>query len=571
MTNSSAEEWDQVVDLLIVGSGAGAMTAGLVAHDRGGRVLLIEKSDRYGGSSAMSGGGLWVPRNHLMKAAGVEDSSEDGLAYLKEITDGVVPEEKLRTYVDVAHQVVEYLCSETRVELVSLPEYADYYPRAAGSRPGGRALDPENFSAKLLGDDYLKMRDQNPQMLIMGRIFMTIFEARTLLTRGPGWMGLTMKLMARYAADIAWRLRSKRDRNLAMGNALIGMLRRSLMDRDIPLWLETPARELIVEDGRVVGVLADRHGRMIRIRAEKGVVLAAGGFEGSQAMREKYLPNPTAVEWSCANKNNTGDAIEMASGVGAALELMDEGWWGPTTVVPGEPDARMLVIEKSLPGGVMVNKNGQRFVNEAAPYIDVVNAMYANDSAQTPCVPAYLVFDATYRRNYPVGPMFPGMQQPDSMLSSSLKQGWLKKAGSLSELAEQMGVDAAGLTATVEKMNEYALTGKDLDYGRGETVFDRYYGDENVKPNPCLAPIEKPPFYGLEAFPGELGTKGGIKTDVRARAVTESGETIPGLYAIGNCSASVMGRTYPGAGATLGPATTFGYIAARDAIDGKDE
>ena len=564
MQDTESGNWDEAVDLLIVGSGAGAMTAALVGYDAGASVLLIEKSDLYGGSSAMSGGGFWVPNNHLMAGVGIEDNPEDAWTYLSETTGGDVPEDRLRAYLEKAPEMVKYLSDHTRAEFVALPEYADYYQRVPGSRPGGRSLEPTNFDAGLLEDEFLKMREQNPQMLIMKRIFMTVYEARTMLTRTPGWIGITMRLMSRYWLDLPWRFKSRRDRNLAMGNALVGMLRRSLMDRDIPLWLNTPAQELIVEDDRVVGVAAEREGRPIRIRADKGVVLAAGGFEGSQTMREQYLPNPTRTEWSCANKNNTGDAINMGQKLGAAIDLMNDAWWGPTTVVPGEEHARMLVIEKSLPGSILVNKAGERFVNEAAPYIDVVNSMQAQDSPEKPCVPAYLVFDASFRQKYPCGPILQASQQPDRFLRGALAS-YFKKADTLDALAAQLGVDAKGLAASVQKINDYARTGEDLDFHRGETVFDRYYGDEKVTPNPCLAPIEKPPFYGLEAYPGELGTKGGLRTDANARVLKESGEAIPGLYAIGNCSASVMGHSYPGAGSTLGPATTFGYIAAHHA------
>lgn len=560
----STASWDHTVDFVIVGSGAGAMAAALAAYDRGGAPLLIEKSDRYGGNSAMSGGGLWVPNNHLMQAAGIKDTPEDAWSYLKGTVGDTVSEDRLRTYLEHAPQMVKYLTEHSQVRLAALPEYADYYPHVAGSRPGGRSLDPEKFNAALLGDEFLNMREQNPQMLIMNRIFMTIFEARTLLTRAPGWIKLTMQLMGGYWLDLPWRFKSRRDRSLAMGNALIGMLRRSLMDRGIPLWLNTPARELAVEDGRVVGIVAQKDGQPVRIRANKGVLLAAGGFEGSQAMRDKYLPHPTRAEWSCGNHANTGDAINLGLTVGAAVDLMEDAWWGPTTVVPGEPHARMLVIEKSLPGSILVNQRGERFVNEAAPYIDVVNAMYRSN-ASAPCVPAYMLFDATYRKKYPCGPVLQASQQPDWALPKALRS-YFKKADTLPGLAAQLGVDTAGLTATVTKFNQYARSGTDLDFHRGETVFDRYYGDEKVKPNACLAPIETPPFYGLETYPGELGTKGGLKTDARARVLTPAGDAIPGLYAIGNCSASVMGHSYPGAGATIGPAMTFGYLAARDAI-----
>jgi len=567
MTNANEQAWDKEVDVLVVGSGAGAMVSALTAHDRGGEVLLIEKSPQYGGSSAMSGGGLWIPNNPLMEGVGIEDSPAAAMEYLRATTGGCVPEARLQAYVDNGPLMIRYLCDKTRIELVAMPEYPDYYPAAPGHRPGGRAMEPKNFDARLLGDEFLRMRECAVQALIAGRIMMTVVEARTMLCRTPGWIGTTVRLFLQYAFDLPWRFKSRRDRNLAMGNALVGMLRRSLMDRDIPLWLETPARELVVEGGRVVGVVAERQGRRTRIRARRGVVMAAGGFESSQEMRERYLPHPTRAEWTCANPFNTGDGINLGLSVGAATDLMDDAWWGPTTVVPGEDRARMLVIEKSLPGSILVNKRGKRFVNEALPYVDVVNAMYANDTPEAPSVPCYLIFDADFRRKYPCGPFLPGGQQPDWALSGLLKREYLKKANSLKELAALFDIDAAGLEATVARMNEFAVTGKDVDFQRGETIFDRYYGDTNVTPNPCLAPIAKPPFYCFVAFAGELGTKGGIAADEHARALTPAGEPIPGLYAIGNCSASAMGRTYPGPGSTLGPATTFGYIAANHAME----
>jgi 3-oxosteroid 1-dehydrogenase len=563
----STNDWDHAVDLLVVGSGAGAMVCALKAHDCGGDVLLIEKGSQYGGSSAMSGGGLWVPNNHLMSDVAVDDTPEAALAYLRETVGGCVSEARLRAYLEAAPKMAKYLCDHTQVDLVAMPEYPDYYPAASGYCSGGRSLEAKNFDARRLGDEFLLMREGAIQSLIMARIFMTIVEARTLFCRTKGWIGLTLKLFARYLLDLPWRFRSKRDRNLAMGNALVGGLRCSLLDRNIPLWLNTPARELLVEEGRVIGVAAEKDGRTIRIRARKGVVLAAGGFESSQAMREKYLPNPTRAEWTCANPHNTGDAINMALELGAATDLMDDAWWGPTTVVPGEECARMLVIEKSLPGSILVNRRGERFVNEAMPYVDVVNTIYENNTPEAPTVPCYLIYDANFRRKYPCGPFLPGGQQPDWALPRRLKRDYLKKADTLEGLAKLLGIDADGLKMSVSKLNDYARTGEDTDFRRGDTVFDRYYGDEQVEPNPCLAPIETPPFYGVEAFPGDLGTKGGLLTDASARVLTEAGESIPGLYAIGNCSASVMGRTYPGPGSTLGPATSFGFIAARDVME----
>lgn len=561
----SSERWDHSVDWLVVGSGAGAMTSAIVAHDLGATTLLLEKAPVYGGSSAMSGGGLWIPNNHLMDGVGISDCYDDALAYLNAVTGGVVPQARLRAYLDHAPQMVKYLCEKTRVELVSLPEYPDYYPNAPGSRPGGRALEPKSFDARQLGDEFLRMRELAVQELIMGRVAMTVAEARILFCKSPGWVSLMMRLMAGYWLDLPWRFRSRRDRNLGMGNALVGMLRASLIDRGIPLWLTAPARELIVEDGRVAGLVAEREGRTLRIRAEKGVVLAAGGFDASQVMREKYLPNPTRAEWSAANPTSTGDAIEMGLAIGAGIGLMDDAWWSPTTLVPGEARARLLVIEKSLPGTIMVDKKGRRFVNEALPYNDVVNAMYAKNAPDAPTVPCWLVFDATCRAKYPLGPFLPGAQQPDWTLPARIRRDYLKKARTLDALAALVGIDPEGLRATIARFNEFARTGKDLDFQRGETAIETYYGDANVKPNACLAPIEKAPFYAMETFAGDFGTKGGLLADEKARVLRESGEVIAGLYAIGNCSAAAMGRTYPGPGSTLGPAATFGYIAARHA------
>ncbi len=557
--------WDHSVDLLVVGSGAGAMTAGICAHDHGLSALLIEKTDMYGGSSAMSGGSLWVPNHHLMAGSGVSDSRDEALTYLQHITRGEVAADKLETYVDKAPEMLRYMTEKTALELICMPKYADYYPESPGGKPGARSCEADHFDAKLLEDEFERLRPPAPQELVMNRMSMTATEARTILTGAPGWIGMTIKMMLRYWLDVGWRMRTTRDRTLSLGNALIAMLRRSMLDRDIPLWLNTAAHELIVDGGAVVGVVAERDGKPLRIRGERGVILAAGGFESSSAMRKKYLPNPTEADWTVANPGNTGEVINMGIDLGAAVDLMDDAWWGPTTVVPGEDRARMLVVEKGLPGSVFVNQRGERFMNEAMPYNDICKAMYANHSEESPSVPCYMVFDATYRKKYPCGPMLPGAQQPDFALPKFLTQsGYLKKANTLRELATMLGVDANNLEATVAKMNDYAKSGVDPDFHRGESVFDQYYGDANVTPNNCLAAIETPPYYGIVVYAGDLGTKGGLRTDASARVLKESGEAIPGLYAIGNCSASVMGRTYPGAGGTIAPAMTFGYVVARD-------
>lgn len=376
-------------------------------------------------------------------------------------------------------------------------------------------------------------------------------------------------MMLRYKLDFMWRKKTgeNRDRRAALGSALVASLRASLMDRKVPVWLNTNLIELIEEENSVKGIVVERNGERLRIQAHKGVVLAAGGFEQNPELREKHLPKPNKVQWSTTPEGaNTGAALEAGQKLGAATALLDWAWWTPSFLVPGETKARGVFAERAFPGAIVVNGLGQRFVNEASPYLEFVTAMYAdNEKTAGKTVPSWVIFDAKYRFNYAMGPLMPGQIMPDSRLRKEWRNTLYYKAETLDELAEQIGVDAAGLQETVKKINRYAETGVDEDFGRGGNVFDRYYGDSNVTPNPCLASIEKGPFYAMPIQAGDIGTKGGLLTNEHAQVVKPDGQVIPGLYAIGNTSASVMGTTYPGAGGTLGPAMTFGYVAALDA------
>ncbi|WP_340521001.1 FAD-binding protein, partial [Cupriavidus necator] len=386
-------------------------------------------------------------------------------------------------------------------------------------------------------------------------------EAHALLCRAPGWLGLAVRQFARYWLDLGWRRKTRRDRRLTLGNSLVGGLRRAMMDRAIPLWLDTALQDLIVEDGTVRGVRAVQDGRVVEIRALRGVILAAGGFERNQAMREQYLPQPTQAAWSATPPNNTGDGIRAAQAAGAGVALMSHVWGAPTVHVQGEEKQRALFIERAMPGCLVVNGQGRRFVNEAAPYSEFVPAMYRDHEKTGSSVPAWMVFDATFRHKYPCGPILPGSVMPDRSIPASLS-GILVRADSLAQLAQQIGVDADGLADSVARMNRYAATGVDEEFGKGDNLFDTYYSDPAVQPNPCLAPIGKAPFYAVRIDAGDIGTKGGLVTDASARVLRDDGSAIAGLFAIGNTSASVMGTSYPGAGSTLGPAMTFGFIAA---------
>ncbi|MCY1388959.1 3-oxosteroid 1-dehydrogenase [compost metagenome] len=551
-------------DVIVVGSGAGAMTSALFAAEQGLSVLIVEKSDKYGGTSAISGGGIWIPNNHYFADKGGKDSFELALQYLKAATGEHGDETRLRAYLKHAPKMIHALEKGSRVRYAVAEKYPDYYPHLPGSLPGGRTLDPELFDTSLLGDELHNLRKPSPSTLLMGRIAWTARHAHKAMSREFGWRFLILGLMLRYKFDFKWRRKSRRDRRAALGSSLVASLRRSLMDRNIPLWLNTDFRELVTEDGRVSGVRVTRDGQELVIHARRGVVFGSGGFEQNQALREKYLPQPTRSDWSATPPgNNTGAALEAGTALGAATALMDWAWWAPTIAVPGEEKPRGVFAERAFPGAIVVNSLGRRFVNEAAPYLEFVDAMYRdNQSSGGKSIPAWVIFDGHFRFNYAMGPLMPAQVVPDSRLRKEWLNTLYWKAESLEGLAAQIGVDAAGLQRTVNDVNEYARTGTDTEFGRGDNIFDRYYGDTNVKPNPCLAPLKKGPYYAMRLDAGDIGTKGGLLTNEHAQVVSQDGEPIPGLYAIGNCSASVMGTSYPGAGGTLGPAMTFGYIAA---------
>ncbi|WP_285275887.1 FAD-binding protein [Halopseudomonas bauzanensis] len=559
-------DFSAVYDLVVVGSGAGAMTAAVTAADQGLSVLMVEKAAQYGGTSALSGGGIWIPNNHYFKAIGGNDSAELSWTYLKAAVGDRVDEKRLRTYLEKSPEMIVWLEQNTRVRYAVADKYPDYYQHLPGALPGGRSLDPELFDLAQLGDELPALREAAPGNLLMGRIAWTARHAHKAMSKSRGWRLMILWLMLRYKLDFSWRKKtnSKRDRRTALGNSLVASLRASMMDRNIALWLNTDFRELIEQDGRISGVVVERNGQLQRIQANKGVILGAGGFEQNQMLRDKYLPQPTQVAWSATPAGaNTGAALEAGQAVGAATDLMDWGWWAPSLLVPGEDRARGVFAERAFPGAIVVNSQGKRFVNEAIAYLEFVDAMYRDHAATGgKSIPSWVIFDSKFRFNYAMGPLMPAQIMPDSRLRKNWLNNVYYKADSLDELAGQIGVDAAGLKATVQRVNGFARSGKDEDFDRGGNVFDRYYGDSNITPNPCLAPLEKGPFYAMPMYAGDIGTKGGLLTNEQAQVLRESGEPIAGLYAIGNTSSSVMGTTYPGAGGTLGPAMTFGYVAA---------
>lgn len=550
--------WDEDFDVVVVGSGAGGLVSGIVAASAGLRTLVIEKDPLFGGTSATSGGGTWIIASDYAAEQGQSDSEEEGYEYIKALA-GNVSDDRIRAFVREGRVMMRWLRAHSRVHFRAIG-YTDYHADLPGGKMGYRTHEPLPFHSRDLGAPFEHMRMSHPSTQLFGRIPWTMIESAPMITRGPGWKRAFAKVVSRYVFDIKGRLKSKRSRFLAFGNALLARCRLSLEDAGGQLWCNTPLSDLIEEGGRIVGVEAQRDGRSIRIRARHGVVLAAGGFERNRALRMRYLNKSPDPDWSAAAPSNTGDALEAALRVGAATSHMDSVWWSPSVTVPGEDRARPLHFERALPGTIIVNQAGQRYLNEAASYHIVGREMVENDRPGAGTVPSFILFDAEYRGKYPMGPVMP--VGGDALLSKPVRQ-MLHKASSWRELAGKIGVSPDNLEQTIARFNANAARGEDPDFHRGRDAYDRYYGDPRRKPNPNLKPLDKAPYYAMTIYPGDIGTNGGIETDAEARVVDKDGRPIAGLYAIGNVSASVMGYSYPGAGATIGPAMTFGFVAAR--------
>ena len=548
MTTDQAE-----FEVAVVGSGAAGMTAALAAAHRGLRVVVIEKTGRFGGSTARSGGGLWVPGNEVLRRAGVADSPEQARTYLAHVAGDCVPAARQQALLEHGPAMVSFVRANTPVDFAWVRDYADYYPEAPGGLAKGRSIEPVPMDGRMLGAELAHLNP--PYLPAPGGVTITQGDYRwlSLGPRHPRAILATVKVAGRMA-----RTRLLGQRVLSLGQALAAGLRAGLLARQVPVWLDTPMTGLHTEDGRVTGVAVLRDGQPAVIRASRGVVLAAGGFERNAPMRQRYQRPPIGAEWTTGSPGNTGDAITAGEAVGAALDLMDDAWWGPSIPMPSGP--YFCLAERSLPGCILVNGAARRFVNESAPYVDAVHAMYDGHTDAVPHIPSWLIFDQRYRNSYVFAGLPPGKPLPRRWYAA----GTVHRASTIAELAGGPGLDPAALVATVARFGEFARSGRDEDFHRGDSAYDRYYSDPRRRPNPCLAPLAEPPFYAVKIVPGDLGTKGGLRTDARARVLRPDGTPIAGLYAAGNASAAVMGHSYAGAGATIGPAMTFGYIAALD-------
>ncbi|MEU9877874.1 3-oxosteroid 1-dehydrogenase [Streptomyces phaeochromogenes] len=539
-------------DVVVIGSGAAGMTAALTAAKQGLSCVVVEKAPTFGGSAARSGAGIWIPNNPVILAAGVPDTPAKAATYLAAVVGPDVSAERRQAFLGQGPAMISFVLANSPLRFRWMEGYSDYYPELPGGLPGGRSIEPAQLDGNILGAELARL---NPP-------YLTVPSGMVVFSADYKWLALSAVSVKGAAVATECLARGTRaallgQKPLTMGQSLAAGLRAGLLAAQVPLWLNTPLTDLYTENGTTAGAVVTKNGTSGLVRARHGVIVGSGGFEHNAAMRAQYQQQPIGTEWTVGAKENTGDGIQAGRRAGAALDLMDDAWWGPAIPLPDEP--YFCLAERTLPGGLLVNAAGARFVNEAAPYSDVVHTMYERNETD-PDIPAWLIVDQNYRNRYLFRDIAPTFTFPDAWYTS----GAAHKAWTLDALAAGIGVPAAALRATVNRFNGLARNGTDTDFHRGDSAYDHYYTDPAILPNSCLAPLWLAPYYAFKIVPGDLGTKGGLRTDAQARVLRPDGSVIPGLYAAGNASAAVMGHSYAGAGSTIGPAMTFGYIAARD-------
>ena len=548
----------QTYDLVVIGSGAGSVCAALAAKRLGAKPLIIEKTPKFGGSTALSGGVIWLPNNPVMKRAGVQDSEEAGRLYLDACTAGAGIEStpaRRAAYLREGPHAISFL-EEHGMKFAHCEGWSDYHE---GQLPGavsrGRSMEAQPFDLRALGPWQDKFRRHEGAW----RVPITVPE----LT----YAGLNGRTAASKMTllRVGWRiLRNRLGRDIGgMGAALQGRLLKIALDEKIEIWLDASLKDLSVADAKVTGVVIERAGREQRVAVTRGVLLDAGGFSHNAEMRRRYQRPGTTTEWSAASPGDTGEVQQIAMNHGADVALMEESWWIPVSRPPGGDLLFNNPLDLSKPHTIMVDRSGRRFVNEATSYVAVGLAMYER-SKTVPANPSWAIIESRHRNRYRWGGQSPGEPPPEW-----IKSGYMRRAATLSDLAQQCGIEPATLIDSVDRFNRFARDGKDEDFGRGDSAYDRYYGDSTARPNAALGTIETGPFYAVQIHAGDTGTSGGLVTDEHARVLRVDGKPIVGLYATGNTSAPVMSRSYPGGGASIGAALVFGYIGARHACGSK--
>lgn len=548
---------DTLVDLIVVGSGTG-IAAALAAYECGLTVLIVEKSSYVGGSTARSGGALWLPASPILEEKRAGDTMQRAETYLRSVVAGSAPDYRSAGYLRNVTAAIDMLQRTTPIRLAWAKDYSDYHPEEPGGAAAGRTCECRPLNSAILGEYRSRLRPG-------------VMEAKIPMpttTADYRWMNLMARVPRRGIPTIAKRLGQGVGglllgrRYVAGGQALAAGLFAGVVRAGIPIWTDTELQRLTIDGGRVTGAVVGHDGREVTITARRGVVLAAGGFDHSMAMRWKFQSESLGEHLSLGAETNTGDAIHAAQDLGAAIDLMDQAWWFPAVApLPGAAPSVMLA-ERSLPGSLIVDQNGTRFTNEATDYMSFGQYLLKRERSGSPVEAMWIVFDQKYRNSYVfAGELFPRMPIPHSWYEAGIAH----RSDDLAELAGKIDVSGSRFRATVTRFNEMSRAGYDADFGRGSSAYDRYYGDPTISPNPNLRALDRPPFYAVKTVLSDLGTCGGLRADDCARVLREDSSVIEGLYAIGNTAANAFGTTYPGAGATIAQGLVYGYIAARDA------
>lgn len=535
-------------DVIVVGSGAGGMTAAITAKKQGLSVLVLEKSQYYGGSTAMSGGGIWAPNCSTLKQAGLKDSIEEATEYMQSLTNGSVNDVRIKQYINAIPALFDMLEDTSNTMKFQWSKgYSDYHAELPGGKTEGRSIEAKPFNLRKLGSE--RKNIQPSDINIPFGLWLTASEFHDLGMVMRTWAGKRMGVV------LVWRVLGNiftRRNVVALGQSLTGRLRKVMQELDIPIWLNSPVADLVITEGRTTGVIAQKNKKPVEIRATYGVIIAAGGFDHNQAMRTTYLPKLAANDHSAGSPSNTGDGIRAAAKVGSSLKFMDDAWWMPSIQLPNNK-LFTLVSERAIPRSIIVGSDGKRFTNEASPYVNFVHAQIKAGHQEV-----WQIIDATARRRYMYGGQPPLLPLPKSWY----RTGTVFKAKTLDQLASKINIPAATLKKQIADYNHHAKHGNDPQYQKGANAYDHYYGDPTLK-NPVVDTIDSAPYYAFRIVMGDLGTKGGIATNEYAQALDKDKNAIPGLYATGNSSASVMGNDYAGAGATISPSMVFGYVAAK--------
>lgn len=546
---------NETFDFVVVGSGAGSLLAALVMRDAGKSVLVLEKTELVGGTTATSGGVMWIPNNCFMESEGIDDSREQAIAYLDAVvgdnddTPGATPERRA-TYVDEAPRMLEFLISQG-LQFRRVPSWPDYY-RAPGESEPGRTVVPELFDLNQLGEWKDKLR---PGFLPLPAY---LEEAMELPNMKRSWA--SAKVLFRVIGR-AITTRLKGQHLTTAGQALQGQLLHTALKAGVEVRINAGVKQLVEENGRITGVVIEKDGEDWRIGANLGVLINAGGFGHNQRMLDQYVPG-TKSEWSNASPGDTGEMIEEGVRLGAATAQMDQRVGSPVVIPPDNPTLKPTMQgDLSKPHTILVDQSGERYMRESSSYMAIAQHMLTRNKT-APASPSWMILDSQYLAKYMLAGTMPGKKKPKQWT----EKGFLRSGNSLTELAKACNLNPAKLEGTVARYNEFVRNGEDKDFGRGSHVYDNWLGDPLHQPSQTLGTIEKAPFYALPVYPGDLSTFGGLLTDTHARVLRADGSTIEGLYATGTSTASVMGKTAPGAGASIGPAMTWAYVAAQHAL-----